>query len=127
MSLLGRDREYTCFVRSGSGSYCCIFHRLSAWESQQVERYHPTNANAPSTLANSRSDYRNTGRNYWRGLLAHWHAVVSRSDSAFRLRCSRHCFHPIAGCFEEPATRKRRSANWIEHSDLGGLVLVLAL
>ena len=41
--------------------------------------------------------------------------------------CSRHCFHPFAGCVEEPGTRKRRSANWIEHSDPWGLVLMLAL
>jgi len=32
MSLWGRGHEYTCFVLSGSGSYCYIVHRLSAWE-----------------------------------------------------------------------------------------------
>jgi len=116
----GGEREYTCIVRIGSVSYCFIVHHLSAREGNQVERHHRTDANAPSTLDKSRSVYRDNARTCGRGLLGHWQILVSHRVNAFRLRRSRHGFHSFAGCIEEPGTRKRGPANWIEHSDPWG-------
>src|SRR4029077_18183494 len=70
-------------VPVGSVSYCFIVHHLSAREGNQVERHHPTDANAPSTLDKSRSVYRDNARTCGRGLLGHWQILVSHRVNTF--------------------------------------------